>query len=222
MPLLPTICCGPETEPLTVPERDELAARFKALADPTRVAIINSLSAADEVCVCNLTETFDLSQPTISHHLKILREAGLVESSRRGTWAYYRLVPEAIAALRERSAHERPLRLQAERRPFPDGACALRGRGGNARSAGTTPAAHVHPEVAELMPELADRVPKQLDTADAEWADIVVTMGCGDACPVIPGKRYIDWELQDPAGQDVETVRRIRDEIERRVAELPL
>jgi len=95
-------------------------------------------------------------------------------------------------------------------------------RGGNARSAGTTPAPQVHPEVAELMPELADRVPKKLDTADAEWADIVVTMGCGDACPVIPGKRYIDWELQDPAGQDVETVRRIRDEIERRVAELPL
>ena len=98
--VLPAICCGPETEPLTVPERDELATRFKALADPTRVAIINRLSAADEVCVCNLTETFDLSQPTISHHLKILRDAGLVESSRRGTWAYYRLVPEAITALR--------------------------------------------------------------------------------------------------------------------------
>jgi ArsR family transcriptional regulator len=98
--VLPAICCGPETEPLTPLESDELAARFKALADPTRVAIINSLSATDEVCVCNLTETFDLSQPTISHHLKILRDAGLVESSRRGTWAYYRLVPETIAALR--------------------------------------------------------------------------------------------------------------------------
>jgi ArsR family transcriptional regulator, arsenate/arsenite/antimonite-responsive transcriptional repressor len=98
--VLPAICCGPETEPLTVPERDELAARFKALADPTRVAIINCLSAEDEVCVCNLTETFHLSQPTISHHLKVLREAGLVESSRRGTWAYYRLVPAAIAELR--------------------------------------------------------------------------------------------------------------------------
>ena len=98
--VLPAICCGPETEPLTLPERDELAARFKALADPTRVAIINCLSASDEVCVCNLTEIFELSQPTISHHLKVLRDAGLVESSRRGTWAYYRLVPEAIAALR--------------------------------------------------------------------------------------------------------------------------
>jgi ArsR family transcriptional regulator, arsenate/arsenite/antimonite-responsive transcriptional repressor len=100
LPVLPAICCGPEAEPLSERERDELAGRFKALADPTRVAIVNSLSAAGEVCVCNLTDAFDLSQPTISHHLKILREAGLVESSRRGTWAYYRLVPEAIAALR--------------------------------------------------------------------------------------------------------------------------
>jgi len=95
-------------------------------------------------------------------------------------------------------------------------------RGGTARSAGTAPAAHVHPEVSELMPELADRIPKRLERSDAEWADLVVTMGCGDACPVIPGKRYVDWELQDPVGQDIEAVRRIRDEIERRVAELPV
>ena len=72
------------------------------------------------------------------------------------------------------------------------------------------------------MPELADRIPKRLERADAEWADIVVTMGCGDACPVIPGKRYVDWALQDPAGHDLDTVRKIRDEIQRRVAELPL
>src|ERR687887_2403244 len=98
--VLPVLCCGPQTAPLSEPESEELAARFKALADPTRVAIVNHLSAADEVCVCNLTAAFELSQSTISHHLKILREAGLVESSRRGTWAYYRLVPEAIDSLR--------------------------------------------------------------------------------------------------------------------------
>jgi ArsR family transcriptional regulator len=97
---LPAICCGPATEPLAVHERDQLAAQFKALADPTRVAIVNHLSTADEVCVCNLVDAFDLSQPTISHHLKILRESGLVESTRRGTWAFYRLVPDALAALR--------------------------------------------------------------------------------------------------------------------------
>jgi ArsR family transcriptional regulator len=98
--LLPALCCGPATEPLAVHERDQLAAQFKALGDPTRVAIVNQLSAADEVCVCNLVDAFELSQPTISHHLKVLREAGLVEAARRGTWAYYRLVPEALDALR--------------------------------------------------------------------------------------------------------------------------
>ena len=98
--VLPAMCCGPDTPPLPQEARDELAARFKALADPTRVAIVNRLAGADEVCVCDLNSAFELSQPTISHHLKILREAGLVESSRRGTWAYYRLVPEAIESLR--------------------------------------------------------------------------------------------------------------------------
>ena len=95
-------------------------------------------------------------------------------------------------------------------------------RGGDARSAGTTPAERVHPEVAEVMPELAGRVPKKLEREDAEWADLVVTMGCGDSCPVVPGKRYVDWDLQDPAGKDVATVRAIRDEIECRVSELPV
>ena len=84
-----------------------------------------------------------------------------------------------------------------------------------ARSAGSSPAAHVHPEVVALMPELAGRVPHKLERADAEWADVVVTMGCGDACPFIPGKRYVDWELEDPAGKNAEETRRIRDEIER-------
>ncbi|HSX21798.1 MAG TPA: metalloregulator ArsR/SmtB family transcription factor [Gaiellaceae bacterium] len=101
LPLLPVLCCGPGTPALGEGERDELAARFKALADPTRVAIVNRLAAADEVCVCDFVAALDLAQPTISHHLKVLREAGLVEASRRGTWAYYRLVPEAVGALRD-------------------------------------------------------------------------------------------------------------------------
>ena len=98
--VLPSLCCGPGTPPLAPEERDLLAARFKALADPTRVAIVNRLAAADEVCVCDFVAALDLAQPTISHHLKILRDAGLVESSRRGTWAYYRLVPDAVRDLR--------------------------------------------------------------------------------------------------------------------------
>jgi ArsR family transcriptional regulator, arsenate/arsenite/antimonite-responsive transcriptional repressor len=101
LPVLQPICCGSDTPPLPRREAARLAERFRALADPTRVAIVNRLAASDELCVCDLTEAFELSQPTISHHLKILREAGLVESTRRGTWAYYRLVPGSVETLRE-------------------------------------------------------------------------------------------------------------------------
>ena len=97
-------------------------------------------------------------------------------------------------------------------------------RGGEARSAGTRPANAVHAEVVEAMRErgidVQGRTPRRLERADAEWADVVVTMGCGDEFPYVPGKRYVDWELPDPAGQDVAAVRAIRDEIERLVAEL--
>jgi arsenate reductase (thioredoxin) len=86
-----------------------------------------------------------------------------------------------------------------------------------ARSAGSAPGAEVHPNVVEVMPELAGRVPRKLERADAEWADVVVTMGCGDACPFIPGRRYVDWEIDDPSGKGPEETRRISDEIERRV-----
>lgn len=93
-----------------------------------------------------------------------------------------------------------------------------------ARSAGTTPGERVHPEVVEVMNEigidLADRTPKLLSTEDAEWADVVVTMGCGDECPYVPGVRYVDWDLPDPKGQAVEAVRATRDEIGRRVEAL--
>lgn len=93
-----------------------------------------------------------------------------------------------------------------------------------ARSAGSRPAAAVHPEVVDAMRELgvdlAARVPRALSEADAAWADVVVTMGCGDACPLLPGKRYVDWELPDPAGRSLAEVRLVRDGIARRVDEL--
>ena len=86
------------------------------------------------------------------------------------------------------------------------------------------PNGHVHPEVVEVMRELgidlSDRRPQRLSRELAEQADVVVTMGCGDACPFIPGKRYIDWELPDPKGRPIDEVRATRDDINRRVADL--
>src|SRR5205814_6020721 len=87
-------CCAPGAPPLRPSVAASLAVRFKALADPARVAIVNQLAGAEELCVCQVR--LGLSQPTVSHHLRVLREAGLIEVSRkRGTWVYYRLVPEA-------------------------------------------------------------------------------------------------------------------------------
>ena len=100
------------------------------------------------------------------------------------------------------------------------------GAGGRhkARSAGSDPGERVHPEIVEAMRELgidlADRVPHRLARADAEWADVVVTMGCGDACPYIPGKRYVDWDLHDPKGLPLAEVRAIRDDIRGRIEAL--
>ena len=103
----------------------------------------------------------------------------------------------------------------------------LRQRAGDSievRSAGTTPAGEIQPVVREVMAEvgidLGDVVPKKLEADTVEASDVVITMGCGDACPVFPGVRYLDWELTDPAGRPIEEVRTIRDDIDRRVADL--
>ena len=93
-----------------------------------------------------------------------------------------------------------------------------------ARSAGSRPAERVHPEVVEVMREtgidVSDRVPRPLERADAEWADVVVTMGCGDECPYVPGKDYRDWDLPDPGGRPLEEVRAIRETIRANVDDL--
>lgn len=92
------------------------------------------------------------------------------------------------------------------------------------RSAGSTPAAEINPAVVEVLAELdidvSRELPKPLDTDAVEVSDVVITMGCGDACPVLPGKRYLDWQLEDPAGKPTEQVRGIRDDIEARVQAL--
>jgi ArsR family transcriptional regulator, arsenate/arsenite/antimonite-responsive transcriptional repressor len=96
----PEACAQPAlvSEPIDEVSAAGLAQVFKALGDPVRLRLLSLIGARDggEVCVCDLTSAFDLSQPTISHHLKVLREAGLIDSERRGTWVYYRLVPAAL------------------------------------------------------------------------------------------------------------------------------
>lgn len=91
-------------------------------------------------------------------------------------------------------------------------------------SAGSEPKDHINPVAIQAMAELgidiADNTPKVLTTDAVRDSDVVITMGCGDACPIFPGKRYEDWELEDPAGQGIEAVRRIRDQIKARVEEL--
>jgi len=101
-----TSLAGPETcaqpalvgEPIGEASAAELAQVFKALGDPVRLRLVSLIGARQggEVCVCDLTSAFDLTQPTISHHLRVLREAGIIDSERRGTWVYYRLVPSAL------------------------------------------------------------------------------------------------------------------------------
>lgn len=104
--LLPVVdaaaCCAPLTrDPMTQSQADDLAKSLKAIADPARLRLISIIAASEgqEACVCDLTEPLDIGQPTVSHHLKILTDAGFVTRSKRGTWAYYKLVPGALDAL---------------------------------------------------------------------------------------------------------------------------
>jgi ArsR family transcriptional regulator len=95
-------CCAPLSgSPLTVAEADQLAAQLKVLADPTRLRLVSMLLASDnrEACTCDVTEPLGVSQPTVSHHFRKLAEAGIVTGDRRGTWTYYRVVPEALTAI---------------------------------------------------------------------------------------------------------------------------
>jgi len=98
--LLAKVCCRPGTAPSDAHAFAEHAHCFKALSEPARVAIVNRLASCGEACVCELVDVLELAQPTVSHHLRVLREAGLIEQDRRGTWMYYRLVPAAIDQLR--------------------------------------------------------------------------------------------------------------------------
>jgi len=104
LPIITTefaVCCAPAGEVITAEDAEQLARRFKALADPTRVRLLSLIAAHDggEACICDLIEPVKLAQPTVSHHMKQLADAGLVTREQRGKWAYYRIVTDALTAL---------------------------------------------------------------------------------------------------------------------------
>ena len=313
--------CAPRTAPadraMGAGAAVQVAGTLKALGDPLRLRMLSLIATAPtgEACVCDLATVAEVSQPTVSHHLKLLKDAGLLTSERRGTWVYYRVRPalrgavttlldsfapaaaappaappaglpdaeddlvriagrlaaafpgvdpgtvlrvvrESYTGLARSSAARAHLVADAERfarQRLTDGARAgdatdarpqvlfvcvanagrsqlaaalLRHYAGDAvtvRSAGSAPAPHVHAAVRPLLAELgadAGAFPKPLTDDAVRAADVVVTMGCGDTCPVLPGTRYEDWAVGDPALASPTGVRAIRDAIDRRVRDL--
>jgi ArsR family transcriptional regulator len=295
---------------MSAPAAEQVSRALKALADPLRLRALSLIAASPrgEVCVEDVCALTAVSQPTVSHHLRVLKDAGLVTTDRRGTWVWYRVAPEhqetvravlgAFAAADTRPADALPDldghldQVAADLAPrYPtidaarvrdvvrDSATALartsgvgarlvdlterfarqrlddlvRVEGGTtvprvlfvcvanagrsqlaaallqryagdavlARSAGSAPAAAIH---AHVRPELdalgADGFPKPLTDDAVRAADVVVTMGCGDVCPVYPGTRYEDWAVGDPALASPEGVAAIRADIDARVRNL--
>lgn len=291
--------------------RSTVAPELAALGDGTRGAIVRLLLEADDhaLTVGRLTESLALRQPTVSHHLRVLHEAGLVEREPRGREVWYSL-PETVAArleewapqaaaesisgallgriiddlgtrfagtfsretvqrvvldsydlLRARDGGARALpsataqfaaeRLSAQQSSADEGdrapgaplevlfvcvqnagrsqlaAAIMRHLGGDrvrVRTAGSAPIDAIRPAVVTALDEigvpLGGEFPKPLTDDVVRAADVVVTMGCGDACPVFPGRRYLDWSVADPAGQPLDRVREIRDDIDARVRRL--
>ncbi len=296
-----------------------VATTLKALSDPLRLRMLSAIASdpRGESCVCDLAELADVSQPTVSHHLKVLKDVDVLSSERRGTWVWYRInpnrraavtalldsfapatvaaptvldtpsagqarpdfdtrithlaeelaldVPEldtqtvltivresytalartatvttALVPLTERFARQRLADLTRNRdtsvpqvlfvcvanagRSQLAAALVNQMAGGKvvARSAGSRPADVIHPHVRSLLAEIegpgaAERFPKPLTDDAVRAADVVITMGCGDVCPVIPGVRYDDWAVGDPALASREGVEAIRDDIAARV-----
>lgn len=238
-----TIACAPGCcvleAPLDDSEAASLAAQLKALADPTRLRLLSMIATAPtgELCACVLPEALDKSQPTISHHLSQLVQAGVIEREQRGKWAWFRLDASCLttirAALGEGAGHShvrRPSVLflcghNAGRSQMAAGWLRhLAGDRIDVQSAGSNPGDELNPAAVAAMHEvgidIASHTPQQWTSDMALSADVVISMGCGDDCPLTPGARRDDWELPDPAGRDLEFTRGVRDEIERRVRHL--
>lgn len=231
-------CCVLE-QPLDDRQATELAAQLKALADPIRLRLLSMIatSPTGELCACTLPEALDRSQPTTSHHLTQLVHAGLLTREQRGKWAWFRLDNDRLGAIRaalgEGAEHQhvaKPAVLflcghNAGRSQMAAGWLRhLAGDRIDVQSAGSDPSDELNPSAVEAMREvgidITNAEPQRWTTDMALTADVVVSMGCGDECPLTPGATRIDWDLPDPAGHDVAFTRSVRDEIEQRVRAL--
>jgi arsenate reductase (thioredoxin) len=231
-------CCVLES-PLDDQQATDLAAQLKALADPVRLRLLSMIatSATGELCACTLPEALDRSQPTTSHHLTQLVHAGLLVREQRGKWAWFRLDTDRLGAIRaalgEGVVHRhvaKPSVLflcghNAGRSQIAAGWLRhLAGDRIDVQSAGSTPGDELNPSAVEAMREvgidITGATPQRWTPDMALTADIVISMGCGDDCPLTPGARRVDWDLPDPAGRDVAFTRGVRDEIEGRVRAL--
>ena len=231
-------CCVVEA-PLSDADATDLAEVLKALADPVRLRLVSLLATAPtgELCACEFPNAVDKSQPTVSHHLGLLTAAGLVEREQRGKWAWFRLCTGQLALVRAalgEGATPRRIRKpsvlflcvhNAGRSQMAAGF--LRHLAGDlidVYSAGSEPADKLNPVAVKAMREVGINVtrqrPQRWTTQLARAADVIVSIGCGDECPVYPGTRRVDWNFDDPAGQSIETVRAVRDEIEQHVRTL--
>jgi len=298
----------PDREPPDRAAATRIARTFKAMADPTRVQLLALILEREDgrALVGQLAERLGLSQPTVSHHMRVMADEGLIARERHGRLVWYSVAPdrahevaEAVRAVvsapdappvLDRIASDLSLRFRGVFSPETVGRYvresyallaaragatrylpSLTGRfaadrlsalataeglvSGDApevlfvcvqnsgrsqlasailrflagdlvrvRTAGSVPAERVHPRVALALDEvgvpLAGEYPKPLTDEVVRAADVVITMGCGDACPVYPGRRYLDWELDDPARLSMDGVREVRDEVDRRVRAL--
>lgn len=315
----PQVECSPTAAGYAISDEAAglITTALKALAEPLRLRFLSYIAATPggEACVCDLAELTDVSQPTVSHHLKVLKNAGILTSERRGTWVWYRIIPELhpaittlldafapatasaalpaattkladvdggltraaeslrrafpalsedlvlrtvresytalarnatvtshLTTLTERFARQRLTDISRSDKTVPQVLFVCVANAGRsqlaaalvnhyaqgrviARSAGSRPARDIHPNVRILLDELdaadiAEAFPKPLTDDAVRAADVVVTMGCGDVCPVIPGVRYEDWAVGDPALASEAGARAIRDDIATRVRAL--
>ena len=221
----------------------DAASIFAALSDVTRlqVALFIYRCSPNPVCACSFPEVFNISRSTISHHLTKLVNAGILGREQQGKWAYYSIASEFDTQFLDVVAKHVPQQTTRRKEAAVTKILfACRQNAGRSQmaaaiapelatsdatimSAGTEPAEEVHPEVRDALAEIGLEPfaqPEKLDPAKVKMADWVITMGCGESCPIFPGTHYEDWEVADPSEEPTEVVREIRDDITKRVKEL--